>query len=89
MTQARNYVFTLNNYTTKELDALIGNTDYKYMIFGFEEKSTKHLQGYMEFDQQIRICELKYFPFERMHLERRKGTQKQAIEYCQKDGRLV
>jgi len=94
MSQARNYCFTLNNPTFKEMRALIMSRDYDYCIFGMEHFNqeytdggmmTPHLQGYMEFNTPKRIEELKYFPFDRMHLEKRKGSQSQAIEYCKKD----
>lgn len=84
--KCRNYCFTLNNPTFEEVHDIVTSGEYRYCIFGFEvgEKGTEHLQGYMEFDHQKRLSEAKII--ERMHLESRKGTQKQAIEYCKKEG---
>lgn len=89
--KCQSYCFTLNNYTNNELDGLIINTYYDYCCFGFEvgkKKGTPHLQGYVEFPKRIRISTIKNeFPeFYRMRLKARKGTQKQAIDYCMKDG---
>lgn len=61
-----------------------------YIIYGIEicpETKKEHYQGYMEFDGQIRFGQLKKI-FPKMHIEQRKGTQKQAIEYCKKDGKV-
>lgn len=84
----RNYVFTLNNYTEEEVENLNNWTDYTYCIYGFEtgtETGTKHLQGYIEFKNPIRITTLKNRN-NRIHWEVRKGTQEQAITYCKKEG---
>lgn len=57
-------------------------------ICGQEEigkEGTKHFQGYIELNKPMRIGGVKKIPgFERAHLEVRKGTQTQAIDYCQK-----
>ena len=62
------------------------------MIFQEEtgtQLGTSHFQGYTEFKKQSRIGKNKRILSERCHIERRKGTQKQAIDYCRKtDTRL-
>jgi len=44
MERSRNFVFTLNNYTTEEVE-LVKEWDCKYLIFGKEigESGTPHL----------------------------------------------
>lgn len=45
-----------------------------------------HWQGYAEFDQQMRIAALHQLEgLETAHFEPRRGTQQQAIVYCQKE----
>ena len=87
MQKARNYCFTLNNYTEEELTHL---EDFggQYIIFGFEEGSqgTKHLQGYCEYENPVTLGRLKKDISDRVHIEKRRGTQEQAIKYCKKDG---
>ena len=49
-----------------------------------------HLQGYIEFASRRTIAQAKLYPgLERAHLEKRRGTKNQAIDYCSKsDSRL-
>lgn len=89
--QSKNWVFTLNNYTLEEEFLLMFDMPpTTYIIFGYEvgdQENTPHLQGYFEVDYRIDMNVIKTWPgYERMHLESRKGSQKQAIEYCKKQG---
>lgn len=45
-----------------------------------------HLQGYLELVSPLRITAFKKlgYPWDVLHLEARKGTQQQAIDYCKK-----
>lgn len=85
--QARNYCFTLNNWTEAELKSLKDWDSIKYCVVGKEvgENKTPHLQGYMEFAQPMRFSTIKG-KFPRIHLEARRGSAKQAADYCKKDG---
>lgn len=88
----RNWCFTINNYTQKDID-LLENQElwgYTYCIFGKEigKKGTDHLQGYMEFKSAKRLTTLKKL-HQQAHWEQRKGTKKQAIDYCKKDGQFT
>jgi hypothetical protein len=84
MDRYRNWCFTLNNYTEEEYNQLkhFGT----YVILGKEQGKleTPHLQGYFEFDRPIRFTRLRKFN-NRIHWERRRGTQIEAINYCKKD----
>lgn len=86
----RCWVFTLNNYTEEDLEHMKTWEEWcSYLIFGKEvgESGTPHLQGYVEFDKAYTMSKVKkLFKNDRVHLEARRGTQKQAIEYCMKDG---
>lgn len=88
----RNFVFTINNYTdsSEQMLKCLYDEKCKYLVYGYEVggSGTKHLQGYGEINGQITFDKLKkYIP--RAHIEPRKGTAKQASEYCKKDGDFV
>ena len=50
MERARNYCFTLNNYSDKERTS-VAATECKYLVFGkkVSESETPHLQGFISF----------------------------------------
>jgi len=61
MTQLRNFVFTLNNWTQEELDKIL-DLPIKYMIYGKEGEGvdkTPHLQGYVELSKRLTFAQLK------------------------------
>lgn len=85
--RARDWCLTLNNYTEeecKEIESFSG----RYIIIGFEqgENGTRHWQGYCEYENPVGMARVKRDTSYRVHLERRRGTQEQAIKYCKKDG---
>lgn len=88
--KARDYVWTLNNYTEDELENIARFTG-KYLVFGFEigASGTKHLQGYAEFEGPVTWTRMRKEISERVHIEKRRGTQEQAIAYCKKDASYV
>lgn len=88
--RATAWVFTLNNYTSEEEQAIkgwVGEKLAKFACFGREqgENGTPHLQGYVEFCGKKSLSTLRRING-RIHWERRKGSAKQAIDYCKKDG---
>lgn len=88
MAKHRAWVFTLNNYSDEEENKLFDTPDgVRYICCGREigESGTPHLQGYMVFDNQVRISTCKKL-LPRAHWEVRRGTDKQAREYCMKEG---
>lgn len=90
MALLRNVCFTINNYTTEDLCLLGSDGLWSYIIAGFESgaNGTPHIQGYGELTKRMRLSSVKkYLP--RAHIEGRKGTQKQAIDYCMKEGSFV
>jgi len=86
MERSRNFCFTLNNYSTEEVES-IKLWDCKYLIFGKElgKEETPHLQGYVSFANAKTLTSLKKLSA-RAHWEIARGTPKQASEYCEKDG---
>lgn len=84
---SRNYVFTLNNPNSGELEALRSSLAIKYCCWQTERGATgtEHLQGYVEFIRPFRIKGAKRaLGCDRYHLEPRMGTRDQAIAYCSK-----
>lgn len=57
-----------------------------YMVYQLEEglNGTRHIQGYIEFNQALRFSTVKRLISPRIHLERRRGTRDQARAYCMK-----
>jgi len=89
--QAKNWCFTLNNYTNDELDQLMGlpesTPELQYLVFGREtgESGTPHLQGFVSFNKRFSLGNVKRLISSRVHLEPMRGTPEQAAEYCKKD----
>lgn len=88
--RARDWCFTINNYTAdqetalKEYDQL---PNLVYLVFGREvgESGTRHLQGYIYFKNARSFNAIRKLLFN-AHIEKTKGTPKQASDYCKKDG---
>lgn len=91
--QSTAWCFTLNNYTEDERSAiqeLCASGSVQYLCFGEEVggiNAVPHLQGYLELSRKSRLGGVKGLRgLSRAHLECRRGTSQQAIEYCRKDG---
>lgn len=94
--RGRYWCFTLNNPTADEIGllstAVDAQEDLLYICWGKEvgESGTPHLQGYLELHSKLRLGGVrKLRGMGRAHVELRKGTQTQAIDYCAKDGEFV
>lgn len=85
MSSFRCFTFTINNPTEQDNKDL-ENCPFRYVIIGLEkgENGTPHYQGYMELNKKIRFNTIKKM-LPRAHIEMRRGTQAQAIEYCKKE----
>jgi len=79
----RNWCFTINNPTDDDKPL---EWECAFVVFQLEkgEEGTPHYQGYVEFDTVKRLSALKKI-HATAHWEARKGTQDQAIDYCQKE----
>ncbi len=90
--RVRNFVFTLNNYTTADEEKLKSESRFSYLIYGREigESRTPHLQGYAELKKQRTFGKVsKDIMMGKAYIARRKGTQRQARDYCMKDKDFV
>ena len=97
--RSKRWCFTLNNPTEEEtefMQNLVENmkdgsststngVELTYMIYGIEQVSTRHLQGYLELKNKTSLSTMKRLK-KRAHWEKAKGTSKQASDYCKKDG---
>lgn len=89
--QAKDFCFTLNNYTEEDvyrLERLNGDDSLCYLICGREqaESGTPHLQGFVQLERKKTIAGVKtYLGSNRLHVEIRRGTPEQAAEYCKKE----
>lgn len=88
---AKNWCFTLNNYTEKDICSIenIVKTYCKYAIIGREvgDQGTSHLQGYIEFKRKDRPLNKKYEWSNKIHWEKAIAGRKENKEYCCKDGK--
>lgn len=91
--QKKAWCFTLNNYTDNDEQYLAACTTRgcTYLIYGREvgESGTPHLQGYIEMATKSTRGRVGGVIGARAHLEPRRGSQSQAIDYCKKDGDFV
>ncbi len=89
MTVFRNFCFTCNNYTKKDIEDHLA-LKHSYIIIGKEtgQEGTPHLQGYVELKKQMRFKAIKKL-LPKTHFEKRKGTAQQAADYCKKDDDYV
>lgn len=80
------WCFTCNNYKFSDIEAVLG-CGWSYLVAGDEmgTSGTPHIQGYMEFKSVKLFKTLQKQLGPRFHLEQRKGTSKQASEYCKKE----
>lgn len=87
--RVRNWMITLYNLETK----IEINDDVTYFIYQLEECPTTgshHHQGYFEFSRALTWGAIKkLFNDNTVHCEIRRGTQKQAVEYCSKSATKI
>jgi len=88
MSRGKHWVFTLNNYSSEEEDAIRNLSNIEYLVVGREigESGTPPLQGYCVFTTAIRLSTVRSRLGLRIHAELARGTPAQASTYCKKDG---
>lgn len=89
MSRVRNWCFTA--WSEWDWENLI-DEKLTYLIVGTEscpETGKVHYQGYAEFSTPMTMKAVKKILGETTHLEVRRGKQKEAIDYCKKDGKWV
>ncbi len=81
---AKDWCFTINNPSDGHWEKLF-QWDYKYLVFQLElgESGTPHMQGFIQFQEKIRLTGLKKL-CKHAHWEKRKGTVEEAVHYCKK-----
>lgn len=87
---ARHYAFTLNNYSSDDVNLLTAaadTSDVCYLIFGKEvaPSGTPHLQGHVYFDKRKSIRQAKTILAVGAHFTVARSIQ-HSVEYCKKDG---
>lgn len=82
----RRFVFTINNWTQEEYDALKA-FDCQWIVFGREKGSTSHLQGacILGGRQMSRRQLSKTVAFRRAYTDIMRGTPEQSLDYCTKE----
>lgn len=84
--RARTWCFTINNPGGWTLPDDWEEKGIRGCVFQTEiapETGTEHLQGYVEFKKPMYTDQIKRaFDCNRMHLEVRRGTRKEAYDYC-------
>ena len=91
MSRAKNWVFTLNNYTEADVTRL-GTLpdDVSYILFGREvgENGTPHLQGFISFSGRKRMAQVKTIIGGNPHVEVCRNIAASLI-YCKKENNFV
>lgn len=89
MTRAHRFMFTLNNYTDDEVEALqsSASTHYKVLVFGKEvgESGTPHLQGWFSVLEPNAVTPSKLHTYPgmvRAHFDKMFGMPWHATSYC-------
>jgi len=85
--RSRYWVFTLNNPQTHELWLVLpeGATYLCWQAERGEQQRTCHLQGYVELEKEQYLSWLSAKFGARCHFEIRRGTAKEASDYCMKE----
>jgi len=90
---AKNWAFTLNNYTQTNVDVLsnlFSEGHVRYLVFGREVSSTgtPHIQGYLQLEKKKRFKQVKSILPRGCHLdsEYQNSTPQNNRIYCMKDG---
>lgn len=92
MSKAKNWCFTLNNYSLEEYESIkrvvFGNC--RYGIIGEEvgEKGTPHLQFYLQFRSRVSLRQIKRLVGSRVHAEIARGSADANKTYCSKEGKF-
>jgi len=85
----RNVCFTLNNPVDM---IMFDHEEMEYLVYQEEisDSGTYYFQGYCEFTNRVRLSKAKaLLGGNEVHLEARRGTQKQAIDYCKDEKKRV
>lgn len=88
MSRHRNICMTINVHDGEEDLRFLDPSEWPHCTFFIQSRELgqrEHLQAYAEFDAPMSFSALHKLPgLEDAHFEPRRGTQQQAIDYCQK-----
>ena len=92
--RARRWVFTINNFTEDDENAVLAleqRDEVVSVIAEHEEgkEGTPHIQGYVVFDKAIYGNTVEKLLGGRAWLSVARGSTKANIEYCSKEGRII
>lgn len=85
--RAKNWAFTLNNYTDDDVTRLSrGHDQVSYLVFGREtaESGTPHLQGFVQFRRKLSLAAAKRIISPRANMSVARNVHA-AAEYCKKE----
>lgn len=86
--QSRSWMITINNPNdlSYQLLEIVENKQIKFMAYQLEvgSEGTEHIQATVEFKSPIRFSTLKKIFGKSAHLEKRRGSARQAWDYCTK-----
>lgn len=88
MASSKHWCFTKNNWTDLD-DQHFQALDCEYIVYGYEvaeTTGTAHLQGYVVFANRKYFSTVQQLLPAGTHIEPRRGSAKQARDYCIKDG---
>lgn len=93
MSQSKRWCFTHNNPTVDSRNVLIQTLQSDDVVYGIianevGEGGTPHNQGYLVFKTNKRLNAVRRL-LPGCHLETARGTNKQASDYCKKEGDFV
>lgn len=89
--QFSNFCFTDFNVSDEHIQAILLGLPYQYLIIGRERCKTTnrdHLQCYCELSGRRTMNSLKKILGD-VHIETRRGSAKQAADYCKKEGNFM
>lgn len=88
---AKNWCFTINNYTQEVIDYIVPiiQTECDVGFFSKEvgESGTPHLQGYLRFTVKKRPKSV-FSEVDNIHWEKARGSLEQNVQYCSKEAEL-
>lgn len=91
--KTRNWCFTINNpvRTKEEWLVILQGKNTRYVAMGDEvgENGTPHIQGYVDFVNPHTFGGIVKIFENLAHVEKRRGSWKQASDYCKKDSKFV
>lgn len=88
---SRHWVFTLHKYTEEDIQDIIDSSKRYTLEYFFAKElgksgETPHLQGFISWPKGKKGRPFNTFKNKTIHFEKMKGSIKQNIEYCSKEG---